>query len=436
MGIDIDVFKFLDLIETFKDERSQPELKIYKGDNTTPILTLDNIKDFRLNEYDPYDDGFAMTSKFVDVDGKMVGLGKENFSVFREKILTLLDDGYINKHLTPTDLVLFSFDWLMDIYKSKKAPVELRNWLYNAISDGIKNYRFYFQTLNLAIEEPITIGDILITHFSEDDLLRMYAEFGDDKHTYDQFCGLINKDSIHATIEVTNTNGMSEVIAKKRVEVAIDILKCFCLKYSLDRRFRLFDVDYRTSRPNGSHYFTFHSNSMRNLYILMRNSHRVELVKLDQDFINSANEKGMSIFGNFVRTKKDTPLYNITIDFIQQFAEIYTVENNYQKVIKSISVLENIVVPKDNGRAFGIKRVKQVISKIFNDKDTSLKLSQSINYHYEVRDKFLHNNIKYPINRDDFWLILELIRILILKVIGLNGKFDTIEKVHNYWGIK
>src|ERR1700733_1781938 len=95
-NIDTEISKFIDKI---KDHEIKNEIPVFNnnlvGAGTTPIITLNEVSDFSITEFD--EDTFAITARYEDIEGKMLGLDKEDYANLIALLLPLLENNFYSK---------------------------------------------------------------------------------------------------------------------------------------------------------------------------------------------------------------------------------------------------------------------------------------------------------------------------------------------------
>ena len=79
MNTGIEIYKFVDKVQQHfnADEDIFETVKLF-GDETKPIMTLENAFEFGITEFD--DEDFSIKARYKEINGKMLGLNKEDYS--------------------------------------------------------------------------------------------------------------------------------------------------------------------------------------------------------------------------------------------------------------------------------------------------------------------------------------------------------------------
>jgi hypothetical protein len=130
-------------------------------------------------------------------------------------------------------------------------------------------------------------------------------------------------------------------------------------------------------------------------------------------------------------------LTDLIYDSIHLLSTIVSTSNNYEKVVKAISFIENIIVPKNaGGKAKGITRAKKLITQITSNEKDIQSITTAVSKAYNIRDKYLHNYIQLPLERETLFYLIEFERAVILKLIRLSKTRTIITEVHRFFNIE
>lgn len=437
---DVEAFKFVEKLsekeikkpKTSKDD-IKPELKGFGQ-----IIDLGEVSNFGFEEFD--EDTYLTKCKFKNVNGKLVGLETAQYSELKEFILKIYDIIPFFQKCDFKTLLESTFEWLLDVYKNQQARINLLPFLKDKIDSLSKEYHFYFRIKALTIEDKITIGNVVFTFFTENEIVDLYSNTKESNpdRTFEEFKS-IYKDyfgAITAFVKIRGVLERANEIAFREAELAVDVLKLFCCNYSTEKLIQMFEVDYRFTQGSSTQYLQLPNGNIKDSTIQLKNLSGNVHVQLGNDFIEKAEIVGLKKFSQFIKVKKNTELYFITIDLIKQLSVIISTHDNYQKTVKSISLFESFCVPKNSSQAKGETILKKkVIPKLFSVKDTET-LSGLIRKHYEIRDKYLHNYIQLPLNKKELAILLEYQRFFILKIIDLNQQFVSLDDILAYFDIQ
>lgn len=438
MNIDTEIYRFIEKIRKREPTYETPvyEGKFY-GAGTVPILDLGEVTEMRMTELD--EDDFSEAARYETIDGQIVGLNKESYKELTLLLVPLLETTFKSK-CSLKFLVDTTFDWLLEVYKTKRANYNLTTYLSDRISDETKEHHFYFSVKALAIERPLQIGNATITFFSEEEIQDYYNQYNSRNpgKTFNEFKDFFSPhfNSISAIVKVRGIGDMAEAIAFKEVELAIDALKCFCLPFCMNSMDKIFDLDYRVDKSSIAYYLNMVDGDINQSTARLHKFNDIAPTRLSNAFVDQARKIGLDSFSQFIKNKKDNDLADTIVELIRQLSAIVSTENNYEKAAKTISLLESVIVPKKSGKSKGLGRIKKVVPNIVRNQQEQEEILNNLIACYDIRDKYLHNNIKLPIDKSGFKRLLFFNVEFILALMKLNISMETVEEALNYFDIK
>ena len=97
---------------------------------------------------------------------------------------------------------------------------------------------------------------------------------------------------------------------------------------------------------------------------------------------------------------------------------------------------ESILLPRSSsGKAKGITRIKKALPKIIPGLEDRAIIDEFLVDFYKIRDQYLHNGTRRPIQKDLLFFFLDFQRVLILKLIDLNKTMTALDEVLEYFEI-
>ena len=157
-------FQLASLITVVKNEpilnKEKPELvgsAKEKGFFVLPHKLVGNIIERRINHAD------EPTTIFISEDNKKYGFNEENYILFKSLIENILSTEYFQNKVSFEFIERNTFDWVIEIHKSKVERNSVLDYLKNLHSENINEYQFYFPVLNLEIEKSFKIGNVEFT---------------------------------------------------------------------------------------------------------------------------------------------------------------------------------------------------------------------------------------------------------------------------------
>jgi len=437
MTIDTEIFKFVERLKATTLSQRNPVRTKEPLKGHEPIIDLGEITDLKITQFHEVDG--STTSKLISVEEKMVGLNDSDFAEFKSYVLKLLDVPPFSDSCTVDFIIDRSFDWLISVYKNKKAEASLTTHLLDCIEKETTIHHFYFKIESLAIARQIQIGEVSIMFFTEQEIQEMYAVFIQEKPntTFEEFKKTYKGLSkINAHIKIKGVPDRAEEIAKRHIELAVDTLKCYCIQHAIESKVLMFDLDYRIKKEGSASFINIPQGEFKNSTIQFRNLAGVIPVELDTETIDRFIKKGLLVIADFLIARKENELYYATIALISQLSEINSTSNNHEKIVKAISLCESILLPRSSsGKAKGITRIKKALPKIIPGLEDRAIIDEFLVDFYKIRDQYLHNGTRRPIQKDLLFFFLDFQRVLILKLIDLNKTMTALDEVLEYFEI-
>jgi hypothetical protein len=436
--INVKIFQFVQRLKPFSTPNPpNPSLPKMKGGE--PIIDLGPVQNFSVITTDPIDQTY--TSKYVDIDGQMLGLNQEDFKELKNLLVPLLDIAPYDKFADIQFLIQNTFDWIVTVGRQRRAETEVCNYLVDRLNSSINKYTYYFRVRSILIEEPFSIGNGYIGVFSEEEIQHRYLTFLKAKPdtSIDEFRKLFDSHfkGVHVRITVRGISAKSETVAKRKAELIIDIIKCFCSKWSIQRNYDLLDLDFRQNARGYGNFMCVPNDDFSQTTLLLRNSERVLPVEITKSSLKEFEKLGLKEFSYFLDKDHSNEVSDLIIDSIRLLSQAMSTINPYEKVVRIISFIENIVIRKNNeGRAKGHTKVKIVISKIISNQSDLDRIKKAFGIAYNVRDKYLHNYMELPLDIDTVFYILEFSRAVILKLIRLSGKRTMLNEIYDFFELE
>ncbi len=152
----------------------------------------------------------------------------------------------------------------------------------------------------LQIEDPIAIGNALITFFNENTVKDYYDNFSANSpgKTIEEFKSMFSfsPHSIKAIVKVNKHESIAEMDAFKEAELAIDVLKCFCFTYSLDSIVAIFDLDYRANKTDTASYIKMIAGDISQSTLHIKRLNGIVPIRITNSFIKNAERLGLNEF--------------------------------------------------------------------------------------------------------------------------------------------
>jgi len=426
-------FRFVGNLVPFKGqpETVTEENKNLRGDGTEMILDLGEIDNFEINPISPIDG--KLNSKYRSVKGRIIGIDENGFIEFAAMIENIQQLPAFFAKCDFNFLVQNTFDWIIDIYINGRAPIMLIDYLREKIENESKEHTLYFRIDGIQMEDDFAIGNCQITFISDQSIegfINSYLQKKEAVNIDEIRTGYQIMKGVNIKASITSTSDNAKNICLREAELSMDVLKCFLGGYSLNQYYAIPDLEHRKNGAARLSYWVFASEVVPSAPDF-KNLGGFIALPIDNAFIAEAKKRGIEIFSNFIKKKFTDSLYSEITDAIQRFAKIISTSNNYEKVVKAISLLEGCILErsnKSNGNGEG-KIKKYVLPKLTTNQIQIFE--KSIRKAYHVRNLYVHNSTEIPLNEQDLWVLLEIVRLFIIKLINLHesGKrqFETIQ---------
>lgn len=392
------------------------------------VGNIGEVSDFKLFQTDPFNSK-KVKHMFEDIGGKLNGLDikeYEKFQVFIENIYAL--EYYSDKFDFET-LRKCVWEWVINIYKTKVAETSLTSYLYEAINMLSDEFTFVFRVDSLIIEEGFKIGNCEIKSFTKEEIETYFQEdlkSNPERSFMDYYNSFeINFKSINVQTKSKGVYNRAKEKARWDSENAINVLKCFCTDLSLYPYNKMLDLSHNFQQNVFATLLYTESKSGMNWGFEGTVPGGKFPIAINSKWINTATEEGLTQFSNFIAAKSKTEYSQVLLRAIGLLSEITSTSDNYQKAIKSISLLE-FIVTDINGKPFS--NVKKVLEYFFIKSDYD-KIILVANQFYNVRNSYLHNGRHHPIVIENLRQLLIYQRLLIGKLINLNQRYSTMSEL-------
>lgn len=409
-----------------------------KLDKIKGVSEILDLSDRILNHVEDTCDAYGSTvSKFIYLDDKKIGLEIDDYKILQKIAIELLELEFISQKADLKYLESKCFDWLIDIYRNNQAKMDLVAFILESIDTDLKDYEFYFKIEAIGIEESFSIGFVEIFFLDNDKLGNEYSKLNTNISTSrDEFNDIFKhfKNKIIAKIKVRAIKSNAQQIAKREVNLSISALKCFLISESLDISTQILDVDFNSSDTSSSNFLIKDCND-HSVEFNFHQNHGAAPTIISQSNYTYYKRLGLRKINDFLLGERNTELSIQIENSINQFGEVISTRNLHNRVVRLVSFFESIIVPKTNNKAKGQMFLKnKILLKL--PYPNSEKTRQIINSFYDIRDKFLHNRIEKPVDLTDLFEMQKLGLILLLYLVELNKKMNSISEVLNHFEIE
>lgn len=407
--------------------QTDSNLENLKG--TSMILDLGEVKNLKTFNTDGYGKKF---SAFASLEEGYIGLKPSNYVKLQDLVVKILDLAYISDKADYEFIEDEIFNWLIICYEDKRIKQEFIEYLQDKIDSSCKEYIFYFKVLAIAIEDSFNIGNVEISHLSESKIqseLNSIKELKKDNSDelnsfFDEF-----KEPVLARFKTKGVKTKAQNIAMTEVELAVNALKCLFTNESLHKSYQIFDVDFNFNTNDFSSFIFETTKKEFDFQSSLNRKQGGHPILIDKKKLDDLNKSGLKRFSEFLKSPKSGSLYLEILDGINHLGKAISTRDLYERVVQLISFFERFLVPKDNSKAYGQKRFKDnLLPKMPYIKDLE-NYRKYVNQFYRVRDKYLHNKIRLPINLQDLFYFQRLATLFLIFLMELNKDYKEIEEL-------
>lgn len=390
------------------NKESKEELKGSLA-QTGPSVTLDNIIDnyIAVSSILPNGDNYI---KSVLSNGKEYSFDKQNHALFRN-FLVSIHKSHFRSLCSLSFIEEIAFKWIITVKQEGKSSIDFYYYLKEKVDSTVKKYRYYYPVFNLHTEKNFEIGNVQFTFFTK----KQIEQFnGEDNNLYDFYKNILGRVYVSTSIEAERSK--AKEVSFAQCCLAFDVLKIFiCDLFHPTQRLYV-DIEHRANFNYSDNYFSIINENIDSLNFTL-GTNAQPLVLNDKLFINF-QQKGIGVFSNFIKSKIDNELKAITVNAIRTFAIAVTNEDLYLRISLLLSVCEMILLKEDEKNYTSCLCQKRFIAILGNinpgDKEKAILVIPEV---YILRNKYLHNGRKLPINLLHLIFFQQLIRLLLINII-------------------
>ena len=397
IGIDQKAFEFVTLLERKAHEKSDNPQSPLKIGEEEPI-NLGEVKNMRLVKEDPFGSKIAV---FQSIEDELVGFSESLYSQFRQFISDVSEEVPFDSKGTFSFLEVKAFNWLIHVYKSKKASQSLSSYLLDAIDKEYREYIFYFRLRPLILEMPFNIGKAEIGFFTEEFLNeeeRKFLILGKSKKDFEDLFSAFKNIAL-VKVKAHGVRERAAEIALQEGEIVADILKCLLHELTVYDQYIIPEIDHRfTTRMPSSFLFNYPADKFC-FEISISNHGGVIPVEINKEKLGEFKKNKLDQFASFITNKKETEIYYAVLDAIRSFSKISSTANRHERVVKLISFFESILIDKRDKRGMGETILKSGLIPKLLKSEADIKLGGELaSYFYRIRDAYIHHGIERPID--------------------------------------
>ncbi len=399
------------------------------------IMDIHLLKEYSISETDP------LTGKKVSMYRSLkngdYGLSEPAYEEFIKTILQLIDEEPFSKYCDADFLSDHAFQWLIKTFNEQRADSALTGYLLQALEAERKHHDFYFRITPLELQEPFSIGGVEIMFFTDEEKMQWRKKYITEKPGSEKEFDEISQtafEGIFAKVKATGVKSRALEKATRHAELAIDALKCLFVREATVEYFLFFDLQIRFQAPAAGEILSLSREPFEMIQHLRGPSGRVPL-GITSAHLSQAEQKGLMLLGKFIAGQFDTELATEINRLITDLAEILSNPDVHRKMVMTIRWLESVIIPATKrGKGEGENRIKsKLILRIIEDENMRELLKLSVRHTYNVRDRFLHNAERLPVNREYLFYMMDFMRIIVLNVIERhNQKMTTMDELQDW----
>jgi hypothetical protein len=367
-------------------------------------------------------------------DGELeFGVQEKSLEEFNELVENILLLPELNEIVSRDFVERVSFEWLVDAKRKGIVQQPLIKSLRVKMDNEIQEKDFYFPISNLEIIEHFKIGNVEFIYFTAQYMDQLFESLkrSPAKFTKENFDEIFRKDyqgRVLAKISVSAENQMAESIAKRQVELSMDVLKAIALVYDTFGQLNPFELSYRMNYQVHNTFLTKERSSEFGfaLNISFNNS---QVFTVEKSFIENATQSGLNALSNFITLNNSDELYRFIISGLENFSFALSIADLHRRAIALITVLESLLLEEDlnyKTERVAKARIQKVITGTTLEKEKMHKIFSNI---YQIRHKMVHKALRLPIDKNELAAAQVYVLLLLLNFVGLNTEQNIKDKV-------
>jgi hypothetical protein len=426
--IDNEIYTFIERLENGRLNSMPDPTQDRIGAEVHHLGPVENVK---LLKTDPTG---SHISVFHDVDGILVGLSEAPYGDFKTLISKFQDLSPFDTKASFSFLEEHSFEWLINVYKAKRAEQSLSDYLLDSLNQEYQTYTFFIPIDPLSLQTPFSIGSTHISFLSEPFIsgeLEKFKTLGRSKDQLDKFL----KDFTGKVLAITTAKGTfdkAKQMAFRNSETSLDVLKCFLHEYSVYNQFKIPDLNYRQSHTQMAPVLHGTDSSSFSLESTAFNNQEVAKIDIDETMMQQFRKEKLDTFCYFLAHPKDTGFHRIVSGAIKSFSKYVSTSNWHEKVAKLITFFESVLINPQT-KAGGGENIfkKQLMPKMFGSTpDCALGIELSGTF-YRIRDAYIHHGIEKPILAKKLYQFQTIGFRFLRWLVELDTKIDTLDAFYD-----
>ncbi|QXP71038.1 hypothetical protein H0I29_02785 [Polaribacter sp. R2A056_3_33] len=430
--LNLESYKFVEKITVI--EKNEPEkfnsINTLKG--SLANLQVTNLSEFISDS--PVIRKTFMADKLeskieILIDNYWYGFGENNIYIEYYKFVNKLQSfSSFEKKLSIDYLNEKILLWIVKVHINKKSEFDLIQHLYNLIHKDVKETTFYFPILNLQIEQPFKVGNVLITYFEKeyfDDLIKKIHGENPTEEKRETFNKIYRKyqGKVFVAVTVKAENKKGKEIAYKRACLTADIIKLLSPTISFPDWECSTDLDKRM--PFESEHLSIDKDLEYgfNISKSANNKHFDISIQMWKSF-----EPMINLFSKILSFQEKKEIEKTILNSIIFFSKSLSENDLHLRISQLIMIIESIFLLETENYKMEKKCKRRMSDLLYkNEGSKKQKLFDVLTNMYEIRHSMTHKSIKKYIEQNKLREFQINIIETFTRLITLSPRIDTMK---------
>lgn len=366
-------------------------------------------------------------------DGNLeIRLDKEGFNEFQSLVSSVLSISAITKIASKSFIEDAVFYWMIEVLKSGSDKKLLMDYVNSEIHACVKEYEFFYPMVNLKIDEPFHLGTTEFVYFTKEYVDELYNHYktAPTPMSEEEFRKVFRVDyqgKVLAKVTVHAESGKAEELAKRQVELAVDILKIMVLGTHPTDLVNTFELNYRLNFQTRSKYLSKAKQSPMG-YRLGINFENKEFYDLKNNHVEKCKQNGLLVLASFISLNNTDELFQQLINAIEMFSFALSISDLHRRIAAIITIIESLLLEDDKKYDLE-KKAKARFLKVLPDSHADKQhINNTLSYIYAIRHKIVHKAIKLPIDYQELNKAQVYLIALLLNLTKINVQEGVIDK--------
>ncbi|MBP4136964.1 hypothetical protein [Flavobacterium geliluteum] len=440
LSINQNGYKVFELVKSRPIIKTTRSLEEERRDNEAGIPTL-QIADDSISQFSNLDIFNNNVNIGARLPNEEIIINESDYNQFKFLVEQFLSIDFINRVADYKFIVKVTFDWMIGIYVSKIATVELYDFVVTKIEEKAKQRHYDFIIKALEIQTPFQVGNCHFHQLSQNDSLKVFETTSAEANKNGRDMKLEDWNKIFnsfvntplATVTVFGVESKCVELAKKEIRLSVNSLKCFLFPQMLRIGVDTFNVDFDYRVVDKVEYLS-HIGNFQNIGFNVEFPTNTQPISIGQAELNKIMKDGLFLFHQFIISKRNVEIYYDIENAIIQFGSLNSFSNLYERIINLISFFETLIIPKNNYKAKGETILKKnVIPKLhIGDQEV---MRTNIRRLYDIRDKYVHNRIELAIDVESYYSVTLCGLFFLIHCVNTISTMNTIDDLHCHFDI-